>query len=74
MSYTQLEDQSDLNFTFTQGVASTSWNIAHNLGKKPSVSVVDSGDNEVTGEVIHIDLNNLTINFGIAFSGKAYLN
>ena len=51
----------DLNFTFTQGVAAAIWNVAHNLGKKPSVSVVDSGDNEVIGEVVHTDINNLII-------------
>lgn len=66
--------ETDKNFVFTQGTAAASWVVAHNLGKRPSVSVVDTGDNEVTGEVLHTDNNNLTINFGAPFTGKAYLN
>ena len=45
-----------------------------NLGKFPSVSVVDSANDEVIGEVTYIDTNSLTIKFTAAFSGKAYLN
>lgn len=65
---------SDKNFVFTQGVASTTWVVAHNLGNFPSVTIVDTGGSEVEGEVTHTDVNNLTITFGAAFSGKAYIN
>jgi hypothetical protein len=65
---------SDLHFTYTQSPASAVWNITHNLGKNPSVSVVDSAGSLVVGEVSYIDNNNLTITFISAFSGKAYLN
>ena len=65
---------SDLHFTYTQSSASAVWNITHNLGKNPSVSVVDSAGSLVVGEVSYIDNNNLTITFISAFSGKAYLN
>lgn len=66
--------ESDKHFLFTQGSPSTTWSVAHNLQKKPSVTVVDSGNNEVEGDVNHIDDNNLTITFSAAFSGKAYIN
>lgn len=64
----------DLNFIYNQIAASASWNITHNLGKNPSVSIVDSGGNWVVGDVLYINNNELTINFNSAFSGTAYLN
>jgi len=66
--------ETDKNFVFVQGVAAASWIVNHNLNKRPSVSVVDTGSNEVEGEVIHTDNNNLIINFAAAFTGNAYLN
>jgi hypothetical protein len=58
----------------TQTLASDTWTVAHNLGKNPSVSIVDSAEEEVIGEVQHVDVNNIIIRFSAAFSGKAYLN
>lgn len=58
----------------TQTLASAEWTVTHNLGKNPSVSIVDSAEEEVIGEVQHTDVNNLIIRFSAAFSGKAYLN
>lgn len=65
---------SDKTFVFTQDGASASWEVEHNLSKRPSVSIVDSGDNQIVAEVLYIDNNNLIINFGFPTSGKAYLN
>jgi len=64
----------DSRYEHTQEFAGKEWNINHNLNKKPSVTVVDSGDNVVIGEVQYIDNNNLTVSFSASFSGKAYLN
>jgi len=64
----------DINYVHTQGVASTSWVIAHSLGKKPSVTVQDGSGNDVEGAVTYTDDNNLTITFNTAFTGVAYLN
>jgi hypothetical protein len=61
-------------YVFHQGVADTVWTIQHNLGKFPSVSVVDSMNTIVIGAVTYIDNNNLTITFNAAMSGKAFLN
>jgi hypothetical protein len=72
--YPPLEDGSDLNFTYTQSTPSTTWTITHNLGKFPSVSVVDSANTQVYGNVNYIDNDSLTLTFTGAFSGKAYLN
>ena len=65
---------SDLHFTYTQSSASAVWNITHNLGKNPSVSVADSAGSLVVGEVDYINDNNLIITFISAFAGVAYLN
>lgn len=64
----------DKNYIHNQVVASGTWQIQHNLDKFPSVSIVDSGDNLVVGEVKYIDSNNVLITFTSVFSGKAYLN
>lgn len=58
----------------SQASAEDTWQIQHNLGKYPSVSVVDSAGNLVVGEVRYDSLNSLTISFNGAFSGKAFLN
>ena len=62
------------NYVHEQGVSSDLWTIQHNLNKKPSVTVVDSGDTIVTGLVTYIDDNNIQIRFNSAFKGTAYLN
>lgn len=64
----------DKNFTFVQGVPSAVWTIQHNLGKFPSVTVVDTAGTEVEGEVRHIDNNSLVLEFSAGFAGQASLN
>ena len=64
----------DKNFVFTQAVASNTWVIQHDLNKFPSVTSVNINDFEVYGEVVFNNINNLTINFSAAFSGKAFIN
>lgn len=63
----------DLNYThvFT---STTSVVIPHNLGKIPSVTVIDGSGNIIYGNITYTDLNNLTITFNTAFAGTAYLN
>ena len=61
-------------FIFTQAVAATAWNVNHNLGKFPSITVIDTANTVVTGEYTYIDNSNVTLKFSAAFAGKAYLN
>jgi len=61
-------------FTFTQGAVALVWTIQHNLDKFPSVTTVDDANNQYFGELEYVDSNNLTITWGIAFKGFAYLN
>jgi len=68
---------SDKNFTFIQATASASWLVTHNLGKIPSITVVDTAGNLVEGAVVLAtgnENNELTINFNAPFSGTASLN
>jgi hypothetical protein len=69
-----LSSQGAPTFVFTQGIPATTWNIQHNLGKFPSVSVINNNNVVINGEVTYIDNNNVQLNFSAGFSGKAYLN
>ena len=60
-------------YEFTQGSASATWVINHTLGGKPSVTIVDSADTHVFGEVQYNSNTQITVMFSAAFSGKAYL-
>lgn len=62
------------NYVHDQQVASSTWVVVHNMGKKPSVSIVDTADDEVIGSVTYNSNNQLTISFSSPTSGKAYLN
>ena len=64
----------DKNYTHQQIEAKNIWNIKHDLKKIPSVTIVDSGGNEVIGDVKHLSENELTISFSYEFSGSAILN
>lgn len=64
----------DTFFIFKQNTPSKIWEINHDLNKYPSVTVVDSGDTIVYGEVSYLDKSKIKINFSGAFSGKVFLN
>ena len=64
----------DKFLVYTKNIPADEWVINHYLEKYPSVTVVDSANSIITGEVTYIDMNTLKINFQAAFSGKAYLN
>ena len=70
----ELKIDGDKHYVYNQVVASNEWNIQHNLNKYPSVTIVDSAENVVVGDVVYIDKNNVRILFIGSFSGKVYLN
>ena len=69
-----LSSQGTPTFIFNQAVAATTWNVNHNLGKFPSITVIDTANTVVTGEYTYTDNNNVTLTFSAGFAGKAYLN
>lgn len=64
----------DANYVHDQGSASAEWVITHNLGKYCSVTVVDTANTVVIGEVEYNSVNQVTLTFKSAFAGKAYFN
>ena len=64
----------DANYVHSQGVPASQWVITHNLGKKSSVTVVDSADQVVIGQVTYNSVNQVKLDFQGSFSGKAYFN
>ena len=70
----KLNEISDKNYVYIQRSASDSWDIVHNLNKYPSITVVDSANNTVLGDITYISSNEVNIRFIGAFSGKAFLN
>lgn len=64
----------DLNYTHSQGTPSDTWVIVHNLSKRPSIVVVDSGNTEVVGTYTYDSINQVTLTFNGSFSGTAHLN
>jgi len=60
--------------THTQGSASSTWTITHNLNKFPSVTIVDSNEEQIFGVVDYQSANTIVLTFSAAILGKAYLN
>ena len=69
-----LKGGGDKNYIHLQNTPSSVWTITHNLNKRPSVTVVDSAEEIVYGEVEYNGDNQVTLTFAGAFSGKAYFN
>lgn len=62
------------SYIFVKSSAATVWDITHNMGKFPSVTVVDSSGNVIGGDVQYMDENSIRLTFRVQFAGKAYLN
>lgn len=73
---TQLEaGGGDKTFVYETNNSSDVWEIEHNLGKYPSVTVVEYySKEEVIVDVEYIDKNNLKVKFKNNLKGIAYLN
>jgi len=69
-----LSSQGAPTFIFNQAIPATTWDITHNLGKFPSITVIDTGNTVVTGEYNYVNNNRVILTFSSAFDGKAYLN
>ena len=61
-------------YTHVQAVPATVWMITHTLGYQPNVTVIDSSNEQVEGDVIYGPLGTISLVFSAAFSGTAYLS
>lgn len=64
----------DARFVHYQDVPAVVWTVVHNLGKKPSVDIIDTAGTKVEGEIEYIDDNSVRIKFAAEFSGRAVCN
>ena len=73
-------DESVLSFDIPQSYRhiqipnSAAWTITHNLGFRPSVTVIDLDGDVVNGDIAYNTINQLTITFSSEIKGEAYLN
>ena len=64
----------DAFYMHVQSIPEGAWEIEHNMNKFPSVTVVDSSNTIVIGDVEYVSDKKIILKFSGAFSGKAYLN
>lgn len=64
----------DKNYVHNQNFPSSTWEIYHNLNKKPSASITDSAGTIVEGQIIINDGIKVVITFNAPFTGIAILN
>lgn len=73
-AWNSLSYVTDSFFVHEQMIAGAEWTINHNLGKYPSITVVDSAGDECEGDVKHMTVNQVVITFSAAFAGRAFCN
>jgi hypothetical protein len=59
---------------FSQDVPATTWEVVHNLGGRPNVTVVDSAGTVWETGVEYVDDDHLRVTVSAPFSGKVYLS
>ena len=64
----------DKTYVHNQATLSPVWTVIHALGKYVAIEVVDTGGSIVIPNVQYDSVNQVTLTFGTATSGKAYCN
>lgn len=67
-------DGGNLTYTFAFPAPLAVWLVAHDLGRFPSVTVLDTAGDQVLGDLSYLDANTLRVTFGLPMAGVAYLN
>ena len=63
------------SYVHTQSSASSTWTVTHDLGYYPGgISVIDSGETIVVGDITHTSISQFTVSFSTSFSGKVYVS
>lgn len=62
-----------VKYVHTQVNASTQWNITHNLGFFPNVTVLDNANRIIEADIQYLNTNSVRIVMNVALSGTAYL-
>lgn len=74
LNYDYIKIRTREHYVHDQQTSSATWTVTHNMNKYPAVNIVDTANDIIMGEVKYNSLNQLTITFTAAISGKAYLN
>lgn len=64
----------DRTYVHNQITPESLWNISHQLNGYPSVTIVDSSNSVVYGDISYIDMNHVQLNVTSEFAGRAFLN
>lgn len=60
-------------YVHQQATPSPTWIINHNLGYRPSVELLDTGSQEIDGEIAHPSVNQTVVTLNPATAGIARL-
>lgn len=66
--------QTFTNLSWSPVLGNYQMTVAHNLGKFPSVQVIDSVNNIVVPQITFVNANSVTFTAQGPFSGKVYFN
>lgn len=61
-------------YTHIQSVAASVWTVAHNLGRYPSITVVDNLGGQLYPDVRYVDADIAQITHSVPLTGRAYCN
>ena len=64
----------DATYTHTQSSPATVWTIAHNLGRYPSITVVDNLGGQLYPDVRYLDADIVQITHSVPLTGRAFCN
>lgn len=62
-----------VKYVHTQNTPSNQWNITHNLGFFPNVTVLDNANRIIEADIQYLNTNSVRIVMNVALSGVAYL-
>ena len=65
---------SKVSFRYEQSNQSSVWNINHNLGFNPNITILDYSGNTIESDIVYVNINNVTLTFSSDVSGYAYLS
>jgi hypothetical protein len=60
-------------YVHTQSTVAATWTINHNMGFRPAVELLDSGSQEIDGEIAHPTINQTVVTLNPASAGLARL-
>jgi hypothetical protein len=75
IDYPDISDSpvNQVKYVHTQNSISSQWEIAHNLGFFPNITVLDNANRVIEADIQYVNINNAKIVMNVGISGTAYL-